>query len=74
MFSDKLNQVEDKIWYDKAIQQCVAETFGDELAHQCRAGRGFAAFCKLPSVFYGECIFLKKSPPPPTDCVVVSIA
>ena len=34
VFSDKLNQVEDKIWYDKAIAQSAVEAFGDELAAQ----------------------------------------
>eukprot|EP00667_Euglena_gracilis_P000005 EG_transcript_5 len=48
VFSDKLNQVEDKIWYDKAIQQCVAETFGDELAHQCQANTYWVNFLREP--------------------------
>ena len=32
VLNDKLNMAEDKMWYDKAIQQTVVEYFGDELA------------------------------------------
>jgi len=48
VFSDKLNMVEDKMWYDKAIQQTVVEFFGEELAGNVEAPTYWVDFLREP--------------------------
>jgi len=48
VFSDKLNTVEDKIWYDKAILTSVNEYFGEELGGQCAKNTYWVNFLREP--------------------------
>eukprot|EP00762_Andalucia_godoyi_P000483 ANDGO_03248.mRNA.1 Dynein gamma chain len=46
VFSDRLNTVEDKIWFDDAMQKLVVESFGTEFAEKTKAPAYFVDFLR----------------------------
>lgn len=54
VLNDKLNMAEDKMWYDKAIQQTVVEYFGDELAGSAKTPTYWVDFLREPVLDQGK--------------------
>ena len=48
VLNDMLNMVEDKMWYDKAIQRTVVEYFGDEVAGSAETPTCWVDFLREP--------------------------
>lgn len=48
VFSDRLNDVQDKIWFDREVQETICEQFGDELANSVVESTYFVNFLHDP--------------------------
>eukprot|EP01012_Entosiphon_sulcatum_P023110 TRINITY_DN280_c0_g1_i1.p1 TRINITY_DN280_c0_g1~~TRINITY_DN280_c0_g1_i1.p1 ORF type:complete len:2686 (+),score=823.42 TRINITY_DN280_c0_g1_i1:5663-13720(+) len=48
VFADKLNTVEDKIWYDKTVQQTITEFLGEAIAAQVQPPTYWVNFLRDP--------------------------
>jgi dynein heavy chain len=50
VFSDRLNDVKDKIWFDKNLEKTTEEAFGNKIAETCKRSSYFVNFLRDPII------------------------